>query len=123
MAISFFPSLHDNGAPITGTDNDPNTTPPEAGRVYEAAGELGKAADPRTLWIYATFVGGTTPSFDGQVWIRDRAGAWVPFGSALTTVNGTPQVVPNIPANSEVFFQVTAINGAPTSGIPRLLAA
>ena len=123
MAISFFQSLEASGAPVTVVDPDPNTTEPAVTRLFEAR-RLDAGRGPRTVFLYATFVAGTTPSFDGQLHIRDRTtGLWLPFGAALTGINGTPQTVADVPAEAEVFFQVTAINGSPTSGIPHFYAA
>lgn len=124
MSIAFFDSVLNNGDPITATDAAPNTTAPEARRIYTALGEQGNAPGTRTIHLHATFVAGTTPSFDGQLWYRDRnSGLWLAIGSAITTLNNTAQSVAGVPDNAEVFFQVTAINGAPTSGIPYLYAA
>jgi hypothetical protein len=126
MASAFFQSLEAAGAPITATDADPNTTAPADSRVLkqtQEAGFAGSLRGTRDIHLYATFIAGTTPSFDGQVWIKDAAGSWLAFGAAITTLNLTLQTVADVPAGVDVFFQVTAINGAPTSGIPRLLAA
>lgn len=123
MAISFFQSLEAAEAPVTVVDPDPNVTPPAATRIFEAR-RLDAGRGPRTLYLYATFIAGTTPSWDGQLYIRDRTtGLWVTFGAVLTGVNGTPQIVADVPAEAEVFFQVTVITGAPTSGIPHFYAA
>lgn len=123
MAISFFQSLGASQAPVTVVDPDPNTTAPAATRVFEAR-RLDAGRGPRTLYLYATFIAGTTPSWDGQLYILDRTtGLWVTFGAALTGVNGLPQTVADVPAEAEVFFRVTTINGAPTSGIPHFYSA
>ncbi len=123
MAISFFQSLEAAGAPVTVVDPDPNSTPPADTRIFEAR-RLDAGLGPRTLYLYATFIVGTTPSFDGQLYILDRiTGLWVTFGAALTGIDGTPQTVADVPAEAEVFFRVTTINGSPTSGIPHFYAA
>lgn len=126
MSIAFFQSLEAAGAPVTAVDPDPNTTPPADSRILKQTAEAGFEGLGRSVssvHLYATFIGGTTPSFDGQLWAKDAAGAWLSFGAAITTLNLAIQTVANVPAGMDVFFQVTVINGAPTSGIPRLLAA
>lgn len=126
MSIAFFQSLGAAGAPITAPDADPNTTAPVASRILRQTAEAGLAGGlrgTRDVHLYATFIAGTTPSFDGQLWVKDAAGAWLSFGAAITTLNLAIQTVADVPAGMDVFFQVTVINGAPTSGIPRLLAA
>ncbi len=127
MGRAFFRSLQSIGpdVPVTATDADPNTTAPAETRVLKqsaASGVAGGLRIARGVHLYATFVAGTTPSFDGQLWIKDAAGGWLAFGSALTGLDGVIQTVASVPAGLDVFFQVTAINGTPTSGIPRLIA-
>ena len=125
MGRAFFRSLQstDPETPVTVVDPDPNTTEPEVSRVLIQAAESAHDTMRRSVLLYATFVAGTTPSFDGQLWIKDAVNAWIQFGAAITTLNAAIQTVADVPAGFDVFFQVTAINGTPTSGIPRLLAA
>lgn len=128
MGRSFFRSLQSTepDVPVTATDAAPNTTAPNPTRVLkqtQEAGFTGSLRGVRDVHLYATFVAGTTPSFDGQLWVKDAAGLWLAFGSAITGLDDAIQTVADVPAGLDVFFQVTAITGTPTSGIPRLLAA
>ena len=124
MGRAFFKSLQSNNpdVEVTAVDPSPNATKPNPTRILIQAAEAGHDTMRRRLHLYATVTGSTT-SVDGQVWIKDAAGAWLAFGAAITTLAGTIQVVDDLPAGVDVFFQVTALNGASDGATPRLLAA
>lgn len=102
------------GAALTTTDADPNVTPPDPARILDRA----VPSDPQAgtgVAVGVAFVAGTTPDIDGTIWVRDKStGRWFAAATFATLTSG-PLVIETIPRGFEVFVQVTAVNGAPTS--------
>lgn len=94
---------------VTPADASPASTPPDDSKCWDLTGYSG-------LHGYAIFSGGTTPSVDLELWVKDEQNnAW--FLAAFR---------PSIFANEElrfaeevrgrkVFLRVAALSGAPTN--------
>lgn len=101
---------------VTSTDSDPNGTPPSPSRIISAPNKQQNRDFPSRLSLAARFTAGTTPNVDVTVWVKDNhdnAGVWYELAS-VSSLDGTVQVLSNVPPNAELFAQVTAINGSPT---------
>jgi hypothetical protein len=103
-------------ADVTATELDPNTTAPAADRIFRPTNRRDGRDLPRGIAFFVEFVAGAAPTVTYTIWLKDEfSGKWITSGVSVAADAGRiHRTLLDIPT-ADVFFQVTAIAGAPTS--------
>ena len=100
--------------PVTVVDaSDPNAAAPDAGRVFTPPPRLRYTPSPGVAY-YVEFAAGVAPTASYTIWLKDANGVWISAGTVAADPGRVHRTLLNVPT-TDIFFQVTAIAGAPTN--------
>lgn len=93
---------------VASADADPTVTPPDDGLLWDLAGYSG-------LHGYATFVAGTTPAADLELWVKDEQNNAFFYVDSVAIAPNAEFRFPEMARSRKVFLRVANIFGSPTS--------
>lgn len=93
---------------VDSADADPTATPPDEALLWDLAGYSG-------LHGYATFVAGTTPAADLELWAKDEQNNAFFYVDSVAIAPNAEFRFPEMVRSRKVFLRIAGILGSPTS--------